>query len=139
MKIYLDLLKKILKEGLPKEDRTGVGTLSIFVHQMKFDLNKVFPLLTTKKLHLKSIIYELLWFLRGETNIEYLKKNKISIWNEWADENGNLGPIYGFQWRNWPKNSENSIDQILDVIHQIKTILFINYSASSVIYNNIIE
>ncbi len=117
MKQYHDLLRKILDEGAEKTDRTGTGTLSIFGYQMRFDLNEGFPALTTKKLHLRSIIYELLWFLKGDTNINYLKKNKVGIWDEWADANGDLGPVYGAQWRNW--NNEG-IDQISDVIKQIK-------------------
>jgi thymidylate synthase len=119
MKQYLDLLQTILDNGVVKYDRTGTGTKSIFGYQMRFDLQKGFPLLTTKKLHTKSIFYELLWFLRGDTNIDYLKQNGISIWDEWADENGELGPVYGKQWRRW-QVGESSIDQISDVINQIK-------------------
>lgn len=117
MKQYHELLKRIIEEGVKKTDRTGTGTLSIFGHQMRFDLSQGFPAVTTKKLHLRSVIYELLWFLKGDTNITYLTENKVSIWNEWADYNGNLGPVYGAQWRNW--NNEG-IDQISDVIRQIK-------------------
>ncbi|MEH6656912.1 thymidylate synthase [Leeuwenhoekiella marinoflava] len=117
MKQYHDLVKHILEEGVQKGDRTGTGTLSVFGHQMRFDLSKGFPMVTTKKLHLKSIIYELLWFLKGDTNIDYLKENGVRIWNEWADENGNLGPVYGHQWRNW--NSEE-IDQIKEVVETLK-------------------
>lgn len=117
MHAYLQLLQKILDEGTVKQDRTGTGTKSLFGYQMRFDLSKGFPLVTTKKLHLKSIIYELLWFLKGDTNINYLKENGVRIWNEWADKNGDLGPIYGHQWRNW--NSEN-IDQIKEVITTLK-------------------
>ena len=120
MKQYHDLLYRILNEGVHKEDRTGTGTISIFGHQMVFDLNNGFPLLTTKKLHLKSIIYELLWFLNGDTNVKYLQDNGVRIWNEWADENGDLGHIYGYQWRSWPDYNGGSIDQISDVIEQIK-------------------
>lgn len=120
MKAYLDLLEKIQREGAHKTDRTGVGTISIFAHQMRFDLQKGFPLLTTKKLHTKSIIHELLWFLSGETNIQYLQENGVRIWNEWADENGNLGPVYGHQWRSWPTQEGNTIDQIANVIDEIK-------------------
>lgn len=117
MKQYLDLVKHVMENGNEKDDRTGTGTKSIFGYQMRFDLNEGFPLVTTKKLHLKSIIYELLWFLKGDTNIEYLTKNGVRIWNEWADEQGNLGPVYGHQWRNW--NSDN-IDQIRDVVNTLK-------------------
>src|SRR6201988_1419852 len=116
MQQYLDLLHHILVTGVPKTDRTGTGTLSNFGYQMRFDLSKGFPLVTTKKLHLKSIIYELLWFLRGDTNIAYLKEHGVSIWDEWADENGELGPVYGHQWRSWPKPGGGKIDQIADVI-----------------------
>ncbi len=118
MKQYLELLNHVLEKGVQKGDRTGTGTLSCFGYQMRFDLSEGFPLLTTKKLHLKSIIHELLWFLQGETNIEYLKENQVKIWDGWADENGDLGPVYGHQWRNW---NSDEIDQIKDVIHQIKT------------------
>ncbi|MFD2828015.1 thymidylate synthase [Leeuwenhoekiella polynyae] len=117
MKQYHDLVKHILDEGTQKGDRTGTGTLSVFGYQMRFDLSEGFPMVTTKKLHLKSIIYELLWFLKGDTNIDYLKENGVRIWNEWADENGNLGPVYGHQWRNW--NSEE-IDQIKEVVETLK-------------------
>ena len=117
MKQYHDLVKHILEEGVQRGDRTGAATLSVFGHQMRFDLSKGFPMVTTKKLHLKSIIYELLWFLKGDTNIDYLKENGVRIWNEWADENGNLGPVYGHQWRNW--NSEE-IDQIKEVVETLK-------------------
>ncbi len=117
MKQYHDLLKHVLQEGNQKGDRTGTGTLSVFGYQMRFDLSEGFPMVTTKKLHLKSIIYELLWFLNGDTNVKYLQENGVRIWNEWADENGDLGPVYGHQWRNW--NSEE-IDQIKEVIHTLK-------------------
>ncbi|MDO9519101.1 MAG: thymidylate synthase [Pseudohongiella sp.] len=120
MKQYHELLQRILDEGAVKTDRTGTGTLSVFGHQMRFDLQKGFPLLTTKKLHLRSIIHELLWFLTGDTNIRYLKENGVSIWDEWADENGDLGPVYGFQWRSWPAADGKSVDQISNVIAQIK-------------------
>lgn len=120
MKQYLDLLNKVLREGVEKSDRTGTGTKSIFGYQMRFDLSEGFPLLTTKKLHLKSIIYELLWFLRGDQNIAYLHDHGVSIWDEWANEQGNLGPIYGVQWRSWPRYDKGSIDQIKSVIEEIK-------------------
>jgi len=120
MKQYHDLLHHILDKGVTKEDRTGIGTISVFGYQMRFDLNEGFPALTTKKLHLRSIIHELLWFLKGETNIQYLKDNNVSIWDEWADENGNLGPVYGSQWRSWPTADGRQIDQIKQVIDQLK-------------------
>ncbi|TVR75973.1 MAG: thymidylate synthase [Chitinophagaceae bacterium] len=120
MKIYLQLLDDLLTKGTFKSDRTGTGTYSLFGYQMRFDLKEGFPLLTTKKLHTRSIFHELLWFLRGETNIEYLKQNKVSIWDEWADENGELGPVYGKQWRSWPGKNGETIDQISNVIDQIK-------------------
>ena len=121
MQQYLDLLQFILDNGAKKNDRTGTGTISCFGYQMRFDLAKGFPLITTKKLHVKSIIYELLWFLKGETNIAYLKQNGVSIWNEWADENGELGPVYGKQWRSWEGANGKVVDQITDLIQQIKT------------------
>ena len=120
MKQYLDLLDRILKEGVKKEDRTGTGTLSVFGNQMRFNLDDGFPLLTTKKLHLKSIIYELLWFLKGDTNVHYLQEHGVRIWNEWADENGELGPVYGHQWRSWPDYNGGTIDQIQNVLNLIK-------------------
>lgn len=120
MKQYLDLLRRITTEGVKKEDRTGTGTLSVFGHQMRFNMANGFPLLTTKKLHLKSIIYELLWFLNGDTNVKYLQEHGVRIWNEWADENGDLGPIYGHQWRSWPDYKGGAIDQIKNVLEQIK-------------------
>ncbi|HNA92823.1 MAG TPA: thymidylate synthase [Chitinophagaceae bacterium] len=120
MQAYLNLLKHILDTGNQKTDRTGTGTHSVFGYQMRFDLQKGFPLVTTKKVHLKSIIYELLWFLKGETNIAYLKENNVKIWDEWADAHGNLGPVYGKQWRSWENKDGKLIDQISDVIHQIK-------------------
>jgi thymidylate synthase len=121
MRQYLDLLRHVLDKGVKKDDRTGVGTLSVFGYQMRFDLGVGFPLLTTKKLHLKSIIYELLWFLKGDTNIKYLQEHGVSIWDEWADEDGELGPIYGAQWRSWKASDGRSIDQISNVIDQIKS------------------
>jgi thymidylate synthase len=121
MRQYLTLLQRILDEGVAKGDRTGTGTHSVFGHQMRFDLAEVFPRVTTKKLHVKSIIYELLWFLRGETNIRYLADHGVTIWNEWADADGELGPVYGHQWRSWTTRSGESIDQISDVIRQIET------------------
>ena len=120
MKQYLDLLNRILSEGVEKGDRTGTGTLSVFGHQMRFNLEEGFPLLTTKKLHLKSIIYELLWFLNGDTNVRYLQENGVRIWNEWADADGDLGHIYGYQWRSWPDYNGGHIDQISNVIHDIR-------------------
>ena len=120
MKQYLDLLQRVLDEGTPKGDRTGTGTLSVFGHQMRFNLDDGFPVLTTKKLHLKSIIYELLWFLKGDTNVHYLQEHGVRIWNEWADENGELGPVYGHQWRSWPDYKGGSIDQIKQVVDTIR-------------------
>ena len=120
MKQYLDILNRILTEGVKKEDRTGTGTLSLFGTQARYDLRDGFPLLTTKKLHLKSIIHELLWFLKGDTNVKYLQENGVRIWNEWADENGELGPVYGHQWRSWPDYQGGTIDQIKNVLDQIK-------------------
>jgi thymidylate synthase len=120
MKQYHDLLQHILENGVKKEDRTGTGTLSVFGYQMRFNLEDGFPVLTTKKLHLRSIIHELLWFLKGETNINYLKENNVSIWDEWADSEGNLGPVYGYQWRSWPTADGRHIDQIKQVVHQLK-------------------
>lgn len=120
MQQYLDLMRHVLEHGNKKEDRTGTGTTSVFGYQMRFNLAEGFPLLTTKKVHLKSIIHELLWFLQGSTNIAYLKENGVSIWDEWADENGNLGPVYGYQWRNWPKPDGSHIDQITQVVDMIK-------------------
>ncbi len=120
MKQYLELLDRILQEGVEKTDRTGTGTISVFGHQMRFDLSAGFPLLTTKKLHLKSIIYELLWFLRGDTNVKYLQEHGVRIWNEWADENGDLGHIYGYQWRSWPCPDGTHLDQISQVVEDIK-------------------
>jgi thymidylate synthase len=120
MKQYLDLLDHVLKNGVEKKDRTGTGTISVFGYQMRFSLNQGFPVLTTKKLHLRSIIHELLWFLQGETNIRYLKENNVKIWNDWADENGELGPIYGYQWRSWPTPDGRVIDQISSVIQSIQ-------------------
>lgn len=120
MKQYLELLKRVKSEGVSKEDRTGTGTISLFGHQMRFDLSKGFPCLTTKKLHLKSIIYELLWFLKGDTNVKYLQDHGVRIWNEWADQNGNLGPIYGYQWRSWPGYNGETFDQIEQAIDTIK-------------------
>ena len=120
MKQYLELCQRVLQEGTEKHDRTGTGTISVFGHQMRFNLEEGFPLLTTKKLHLKSIIHELLWFLKGDTNIKYLQENGVRIWNEWADENGDLGPVYGHQWRSWPDYQGGHIDQIVQLVEQIK-------------------
>ncbi|NNE23259.1 MAG: thymidylate synthase [Rhizobiales bacterium] len=120
MKQYLELMHRVRNEGAEKHDRTGTGTLSVFGHQMRFDLSEGFPLVTTKKLHLRSIIHELLWFLKGDTNIAYLKENGVSIWDDWADENGDLGPVYGHQWRSWPARDGGTIDQIAQVVGQIR-------------------
>ncbi|MBE9503830.1 MAG: thymidylate synthase [Proteobacteria bacterium] len=120
MKEYLDLMQHVLDKGVSKEDRTGTGTLSVFGYQMRFDLKEGFPLVTTKKLHLRSITHELLWFLKGETNIKYLRDNGVSIWDEWADEKGELGPVYGYQWRSWPTPDGRHIDQISQVVDQLK-------------------
>jgi thymidylate synthase len=120
MKQYHDLMRHVLENGTRKEDRTGTGTISVFGYQMRFDLSEGFPMVTTKKLHLRSILHELLWFLKGETNIAYLKENGVSIWDEWADDNGELGPVYGYQWRSWPTADGRHIDQISQVIHTLK-------------------
>ena len=120
MKQYLDLMRHVLDHGTQKHDRTGTGTISVFGHQMRFNLEEGFPMVTTKKLHLKSIIHELIWFLSGDTNIKYLKDNSVRIWDEWADADGNLGPVYGSQWRSWPKPDGDKIDQITQIIHTIK-------------------
>jgi thymidylate synthase len=121
MRPYLDLLERVLEDGVKKDDRTGTGTLSVFGHQMRFDLADGFPLVTTKKLHLKSIVHELLWFLAGDTNVKYLREHGVTIWDEWADENGELGPVYGKQWRSWPAQDGDTIDQIKEVISEIRT------------------
>jgi thymidylate synthase len=121
MKQYQDLVRHVLETGVDKEDRTGVGTLSVFGHQMRFDLSEGFPLVTTKKIHVKSMIHELLWFLKGDTNIKYLTDNKVTIWNEWADKNGDLGRVYGAQWRHWRKPDGSELDQIRDVVTRLKT------------------
>lgn len=120
MKQYLDLLDYVLKNGIQKQDRTGTGTISVFGYQMRFNLRENFPLLTTKKLHLRSILHELLWFLKGATNVKYLTDNKVSIWNEWADANGDLGPVYGYQWRSWPKPDGSHVDQVKQVVDSIR-------------------
>ncbi len=121
MKQYLDLMDRVLREGVRKDDRTGTGTLSVFGHQMRFDLSEGFPLVTTKKVHLKSIIYELLWFIKGDTNVHYLQDNGVRIWNEWAKEDGELGPIYGYQWRSWPDYNGGHIDQLMEAVQTIRT------------------
>lgn len=121
MQQYLELMRRAREEGTEKGDRTGTGTLSVFGHQMRFDLSEGFPMVTTKKLHLRSIIHELLWFLQGDTNIQYLKDNGVSIWDEWADENGDLGPVYGYQWRSWPAPNGEHVDQVSRVVEQLKT------------------
>jgi len=121
MKQYLDLLEFVLNNGVHKNDRTGTGTISVFGYQMRFDMGQGFPALTTKKLHLRSIIHELLWFLKGDTNIKYLRENKVTIWDEWADKSGELGPVYGYQWRSWPKSDGTHIDQITRVVESIKS------------------
>jgi thymidylate synthase len=120
MKQYLDLMRHVRDHGTRKEDRTGTGTVSVFGYQMRFDLSQGFPLVTTKKIHLRSILHELLWFLKGDTNIRYLHENKVTIWDEWADEQGDLGPVYGYQWRSWPAADGRKIDQISEVIHQLR-------------------
>ena len=120
MKQYLNLMTRVMQEGTLKTDRTGTGTKSVFGHQMRFDLSKGFPCITTKKLHLKSIIHELLWFLKGDTNIKYLKENGVRIWDEWADPNGELGPVYGSQWRSWPTHDGKKVDQLTQVVESIK-------------------
>lgn len=121
MQQYHDLMRHVLENGTKKEDRTGTGTLSVFGHQTRYDLSEGFPVVTTKKLHLRSIIHELLWFLKGDTNIAYLKENGVSIWDEWADEHGELGPVYGHQWRSWPTPDGRTIDQVANLVHQIRT------------------
>ena len=121
MKQYLDLLRHVRQHGTPKADRTGTGTVAVFGHQMRFDLRAGFPMVTTKKVHLKSIVHELLWFLKGETNTKYLRENGVSIWDEWADDNGDLGPVYGYQWRSWPAPDGRHIDQIAKVVEQLRT------------------
>ncbi len=120
MKAYLDLMRHVLEHGAKKTDRTGTGTLSVFGHQMRFDLAERFPLVTTKKVHVKSVVHELLWFLKGSTNVAYLKENGVTIWDEWADEHGELGPVYGHQWRSWPAPDGRNIDQIADIVSQIR-------------------
>src|SRR6478736_1583594 len=120
MQQYLDLMRHVRDHGVRKDDRTGTGTLSVFGHQMRFDLARGFPVLTTKKLHMRSIIHELLWFLKGDTNVKYLRDNGVTIWDEWADKDGNLGPVYGAQWRSWPTRDGKTIDQIADVIARIR-------------------
>ena len=135
MKQYLDLLNRVLTEGVEKSDRAGTGTISVFGHQMRFNMDEGFPCLTTKKLHLKSIIYELLWFLQGDTNVKYLQDNGVRIWNEWADENGDLGHIYGYQWRSWPNYKGGFIDQISEAVETIK--IATKVSATGAIYGSV--